>query len=583
MIVGDGFGSARSDSPGTNARVEPSSGATGGAGRSSAGVPTAAHSQAPTPARSAREADADAADDGDPSHGDRGEHPGRAIGLHARLLRSFELLVTLPVLAYLIIEAIRSPGSFADGQILFWATAIAVVDLMPVTVGEELQLSLSFPIELAVAVLFSPVVAMFVTLVGSFDPREFRGELPLLKALFIRAQVAVSILAESAVFHAVAHLGLPWYRLILPVAGAITVGYAVNVLLVAIYVHLASGLGVRQIVDRMRVGKASEFLASYTGLSLFGMVIAWVSIHDGLWLVVVFVAPLAFGRQMYFKSRALSDRLAKQNEILADNAARLREHLDREQQAVAELRELSRMKSEFAAVASHELRTPLTTIIGYAKTLRQPAFAEDPVMRDEFLVAMERQGDRLLRLVENLLLASNVENSRIAVHPERVPLDDLCRELIEGVGNMAPRVQLDLPSKLPALLTDRQLLGRVLANLLDNALKYSPESMPCEVGARTHGSSMYLWVRDYGRGISDGERSRIFERFYQADSSATRTASGVGLGLSLVKEIVEALQGTIAVESEPGRGSRFIVTVPITYGTRDREEDGGRIDAESRA
>ena len=315
----------------------------------------------------------------------------------------------------------------------------------------------------------------------------------------------------------------------------------------------------------MKVGGAAEFLLSYAGLSLFGVVIAKFSVSEGLWSVAVFVAPLAFGRQMYFRSRALSDRLAKQNELLEDTAARLREHLDREQQAVAELRELNRMKSEFAAVASHELRTPLTTIIGYAKTLRQPQFAEDPVMRDEFLLAMERQGDRLLRLVENLLLASNVENSRIAVHPERVSLDDLCREIIEGLGRRAPRVQLDVPATLPVLLTDRQLLGRVLSNLVDNALKYSPESMPCEIGAAVNGSDVEIWIRDYGAGIAPDEVNRIFERFYQADSSATRTGSGVGLGLSLVKEIVTSLGGTIHVQSLVGEGSRFTVSVPVTY------------------
>ncbi len=480
-------------------------------------------------------------------------------------LRIYELLIVVPTLLYLTAHAVIHPGVFADPEILFWTLAIAVVDLMPVTVGEELQLSLSFPIELAVAMVFAPPVAMLITLLGSFDPREFRGELPLLKAVFIRSQVAVSILFESALFHLLANINHPWYRLAPAVVAAITIGYAVNVLLVAIYVHLASGSTLRQIIDRMKVGRASEFLVSYTGLSLFGIVIAWVSVNDGLWLVVVFVAPLAFGRQMYFKSRALSDRLAAQNEILAEQAARLREHLDREQQAVAELKELNRMKSEFAAVASHELRTPLTAIIGYAKTLRQPAFAEDPVMREEFLVAMERQGDRLLRLVENLLMASNLENSQISVHPERVPLHELCAELIEGLGRMAPRVQVDLPSGLPTMLTDRQLLGRVLANLIDNALKYSPESMPCEIGAAVRGSGMEIWVRDYGVGISAEEQARIFDRFYQADSSPTRTASGVGLGLSLVKEIVAALGGTIDVESRPGAGSRFIVAIPITY------------------
>src|SRR5205823_3063655 len=158
---------------------------------------------------------------------------------------------------------------------------------------------------------------------------------------------------------------------------------------------------IRAAIARQRVGGPIEFMVSYVGLSLLGLVIARLYVHDGLWSVAVFIAPLVFGRQMYFRSRALSDRLTEQNTLLAEQAKLLRTSLDREQHALAEMRELNRMKSEFVAVASHELRTPLTTVIGYAKTLRQPQFANDPEIRDEFLKTMERQGDRLLRLVEN--------------------------------------------------------------------------------------------------------------------------------------------------------------------------------------
>src|SRR5439155_25447928 len=203
-----------------------------------------------------------------------------------------------------------------------------------------------------------------------------------------------------------------------------------------------------------------------------------------LWSVVVFLAPLIFARQMYFRSRALADRLTEQNALLAEQATRLEGLLEKEHETVGELREFNRMKGEFVAVVSHELRTPVTALIGYAKTLSQPEFQDDALLRAEFLDRMVRQGDRLLRLVENLLTASNLENDQLPLTFGRVLFEDLCREAAEELGNQGERIRMKLPPDLPVLVTDRQLLGRVLSNLLDNALKYSPEGTPCELGAR---------------------------------------------------------------------------------------------------
>ena len=266
-----------------------------------------------------------------------------------------------------------------------------------------------------------------------------------------------------------------------------------------------------------------------------------------------------------FKSRALSDRLTEQNGLLAEQARQLQQHLDREQNAVAELRELNRMKSEFVAVASHELRTPLTTIIGYAKTLRRPEFTGDAALREEFLATMERQGDRLLRLVENLLAASNVEHDRKALSLDSVDLSDLIRGAVEALGANASRVRLEVASDIPVLITDGDKLTRILTNLLDNALKYSPPASASEVHATRSGEWVSIEVRDQGIGIESAELGRIFDRFYQADSSPTRSFNGVGLGLSLVKELVEVLGATIEVSSDPGVGSVFTVGLPFMH------------------
>jgi signal transduction histidine kinase len=477
----------------------------------------------------------------------------------------YQLVVVVPTVAYLVISLAREVDPVLHGSVLMFLVAVAAVDLIPVPGWGGLQLSLSFPLLLGVAIIFPPPVATLIAFLGSVDPREFRREVSPLKALFNRSQMALSILAASLLFGLVAEQTSVWYQLLLGVVLAATAAYVINAGLVARLEAFARGLTVRQVLVRMHGSAPYEFLLSYIGLGLFGAVIAHFYLSDGFWSVVVFLGPLVFARQMYFRSRALADRLAEQNETLADQARRLEELLEKEHHTVDELRELNRMKGEFVAVVSHELRTPVTALMGYAKTLRQPEFANDPQMRTEFLERMERQSDRLLRLVENLLTASNLENNQLPITIGRVLFEDLVGEVVEGLATEASRVQVNIPDDLPVLTTDRQVLSRVLQNLVDNALKYSPDGSPCEIEARGDAEHLVFWVRDYGIGIPQEEQPRIFDRFYQVDSSSTRTFRGAGLGLSLVQDLLEHIGGTIEVDSIPGEGSRFTVTLPVRH------------------
>jgi len=243
----------------------------------------------------------------------------------------------------------------------------------------------------------------------------------------------------------------------------------------------------------------------------------------------------------------------------------LHQALEKEHRVVKELRELSRMKGDFVAMVSHELRTPLTSIIGFAKTLRQPRLAADPEIREVSIRAIERQGSRLLRLVENLLTASRLESARLPLSIGSVSFEDVCQEAVEGLLAGAERVRLAISPDLPELHTDRQLLSRVVSNLLDNALKYSPEGASCELAARKLGDRVEFSVRDRGIGIPMDQLERVFDRFYQVDSSRTRNYTGVGLGLSLVKDLVGHLGGTVVVSSRSGAGRTFTVTLPVRY------------------
>ena len=145
---------------------------------------------------------------------------------------------------------------------------------------------------------------------------------------------------------------------------------------------------------------------------------------------------------------------------------------------------------------------------------------------------------------------------------ELLDVRDLCVDVLEGLQDRAERVRVVMQEGDRTLLTDRRLLGRAAANLVDNALKYSPADSGCEVHVTWDDETVRLSVQDHGMGIAPVEHDRIFERFYQVDSSDTRRVGGVGLGLSLVREIVESLDGTVVVDSALGRGSTFTISLP---------------------
>jgi signal transduction histidine kinase len=480
---------------------------------------------------------------------------------HGPLVTALELVVVLPTLAFLAIALIREPQEITPG-VWFFAISVAIIDLIPVPAWSGLQLSVSFPVLLGAAILFPPAIAGTIALVGSCDPREFRRQITVLRAAYNRCQIALSTMAAAWVFQRIASIESPWTRILPAIVLAAVVGYTLNALSVALYLAAEQRISVGRVLARMHGGAPYEFLLSYLGLGLLGAVVARFYRDEGSWAVVVLLAPLVFARQMYFRSRSLADRLSEQNRVLANQATKLEQLLESEHNTVDELRELNRMKNEFVAVVSHELRTPVTALIGYAKTLQQPGFANDADLRQEFLERMERQGDRLVRLVENLLTAARIESRQLPVQIARVRFEDLVRDVVEGLGADAERVKMDVPPDLPVLHSDRELLSRVLSNLLDNALKYSPDQSVCEVGARGDSAAVVFWVEDHGIGIEKQDLPKIFERFYQVDSSSTRTFRGAGLGLSLVQELVQRLGGSINVESSPGEGSRFTVTLP---------------------
>jgi two-component system phosphate regulon sensor histidine kinase PhoR len=235
-------------------------------------------------------------------------------------------------------------------------------------------------------------------------------------------------------------------------------------------------------------------------------------------------------------------------------------------QNVTELRYAEAARRDFVANVSHELRTPVASLTALVETLEGGA-KDDPKARTEFLRRMHIEVDGLAHLVSELLQLARVEAGRIELELDSRDVDELLREAVEHIQPYAERVGLSVgldPLHEPGtwISADDRRLGQVLANLLDNAVKFTPPGGAIEVGARSVGDVVEMWVRDTGIGIEPDELLRIFERFYKIDAS--RAGRGTGLGLAISKHLVQAHGGRVWAESPgPGRGATFRISVPV--------------------
>ncbi|MBN1657128.1 MAG: GAF domain-containing protein [Anaerolineae bacterium] len=227
-------------------------------------------------------------------------------------------------------------------------------------------------------------------------------------------------------------------------------------------------------------------------------------------------------------------------------------------------REVDEMKSRLLATVSHELRTPLASIKGFATTLLRRDVQWDEASRRDFLSIIDEESDRLSELIGNLLDMSRIEAGELAVEPEPIDLIPLLRETAATLAPLSNNhhLQLELADPLPLVLADARRTRQVLRNLIENAIKYSPEGGSVRVTARADRDRVQVSVADEGIGIEPDQLDRIFDRFYQIDSASTRRVGGTGLGLPISLAIVQAQGGTIWADSQPGAGATFHFTVP---------------------
>jgi two-component system, OmpR family, phosphate regulon sensor histidine kinase PhoR len=233
---------------------------------------------------------------------------------------------------------------------------------------------------------------------------------------------------------------------------------------------------------------------------------------------------------------------------------------------ITELKQLDQIRREFVANVSHELRTPLSILRGYIEVLLdEPETQSEELAR--ILSIMERHSKRLQRLVDDLLSLAQLESSQATLEISAVRLDELFSNLIrdwkEKLAAKNLKVIVDLTPEALTLHADGTRLEEVLYNLLDNAVKFSPENGQIHLRATHRGSDMVLSVADSGLGIGKEHLPRIFERFYRADKARSRELGGTGLGLAIVKHIAQLHGGRVEAESELGHGTTIRVVLPV--------------------
>lgn len=232
---------------------------------------------------------------------------------------------------------------------------------------------------------------------------------------------------------------------------------------------------------------------------------------------------------------------------------------------LSEVRRLDAMRRDFVANVSHELKTPLSSIKAYAETLSGGAI-NDEENRGRFVKQIEEQADRLHQLIADLLSLARIEQGNQLLEIQRVVIAQVVELCVGEQQRAAAERNIELviiPSdRTAAIEGEEDGLRQILVNLIDNAIKYTPEGGRVSVGWTQEGSETALFVADTGIGIPDEMRERVFERFFRVDKARSREMGGTGLGLAIVKHLSQSYGGSVSVESEIGHGSRFTVRFP---------------------
>ena len=229
-----------------------------------------------------------------------------------------------------------------------------------------------------------------------------------------------------------------------------------------------------------------------------------------------------------------------------------------------ELQRLNEFRSNLIDTVSHELRTPLTSIQGYTSRLLRTDIKIDEVTQQKSLHIIKRQSERLKRLIEDLLIVPDIERAKIRVNLEPVWVSDIVTNAVTLVqNNVGKEIINNIDESFPLVIADKDRLEQVIVNLVENAIKYSYEDTPIYINGEYNDDNVKISVENDCDRIPQNKINSLFEKFIRLDDKTTRTTRGTGLGLFIVKGLVEAMNGTIDIESNENIGFRVNLRIPL--------------------
>lgn len=453
---------------------------------------------------------------------------------------SFKLGVAAPVLVTIAFSAARQPSEFFQPVLLVWASVVATVDLLAVPVSTALQLSLSFPILLGVAILYSPIVAGAVALIGSFDSRELKRGISPLTALFNRCQIALAVYVQSWVFHHLANPSSPIQVLVPSVLTAYTAAYCLNVTLVSLDVHFGHDVPIVAVLRQMRVGALSQFLMNVVGLGFIGIIIARLYLQVQLWSVAAFILPLVFARQMFFRSKALeeaSKELKDRERVLRALSNRLAEERQDERMQIA-----GYLHDDLAQML---FRLTLQAEMAKKRLLRGDL---DTVAKDiEGIIETKQKTSDMVRA-----LIKDLHRSPIGRRGLAEALESFAEDMSKGQTKVwSDVVEVSLPPPI------QLLIYQISREAVMNALKHA-EAENIRITLKERDEGVELQIADDGRGF---------------DTSQPQPEGHFGSVMMRERAIVTG--GTFKVESEIGTGTTITATFPQVW-----VEEGSRLEGQ---
>lgn len=470
-----------------------------------------------------------------------GPHPERkgmmsSAGREKRSLQfiAFELVVIVPTIG-LISYSLGNEPSARFGELALWALIVAIVELLPVPLWRGIQMSMAFPLLMAVAFTYTPAEAAVVALLGSFDLREIRREVPLLHALFNRSQVAVSVMTASLVFHSLGEINSPVVILVTAALLAAGADYLVNATLVSTGGYLLHGWPPLVTIQRLRIGRPTEFAVSYIGLGMLGVVIALLHREVSFWSVPTFLAPLVFARQMFFRSRALEEahqELKDREQVMRALSNRMAEERQDERAHIA-----AYLHDDLA-----QLLFRLSLQVDIAK--RHLEMGDVPATEND-LVSIRETKNRTSEKIRALI--RDLHRSPLG----RAGLPEAVESFLEDVGNgLSVRFHTEVQN-LPLPPPIQLLTYHIAREAVMNSLKHA-EPSNVWISLRPDKDSVELVVRDDGAGF-DTRQPGPEDHF----------------GLSMMRERALVAGGSYSLTSAPGEGTTVTVRFPTSVWLQD--------------